>query len=137
MMRAVWLGTATVILATASSAWAGSEWLDSRRLEVSEIRAHCERVSDVRLLARMQMISSGNERWRRLSRQELAIDAAVMGMPPLNPDRCYIIARAGPAHEGERRAFEVRDFAVSAARTSVLLIGHAYDLPLGGAEPSP
>lgn len=137
MMRAVWLGTAAVILVTASSAQAGSEWLDSRRLEVSEISAHCERVSDVRLLARMQMISSGNERWRRLSRQELAIEAAVMGMPPLNPGRCYVIARAGPADEGERRAFEVRDFAVSAARTSVLLIGHAYDLPLGGVEPSP
>jgi hypothetical protein len=77
----------------------------------------------------MQMISSGNERWRRLSRQGLAIETTVMGTPPLNPDRCYVIARAGSAHEGERRAFEVRDFAVSTARTSVFILGHAYDLP--------
>jgi hypothetical protein len=131
MMRAVWLGIAAIVLVTASSARAGSEWLDSRRLQASEIRAHCERVSDIRLLARMQMISSGNERWRRLSRQELAIEATVMEMPPLNPGRCYVIARAGPADEGERRAFEVRDFIVSTARTSVLLVGHVYDLPSG------
>lgn len=134
--KLLWLGTAAVFL-TASSARAGSEWVDSRRLEVSEIRTHCERVSDVRLLARMQMIaSSGNERWRRLSRQELAIEAAIMGMPPLNPGRCYVVARAGPAHEGERRVFEVRDFAVSTSRTSVFLIGHAYDLP-ADVQPRP
>ncbi len=124
------------MLVFASSARAESEWLDSRRLEVREIRTHCERVSDVRLLARMQMISSGNARWRRLSRQELAIETTVMGVPPLDPDRCYVIARAGSADERERRAFEVRDFAVSAARTSVFLIGHAYDLP-DGVQPSP
>jgi hypothetical protein len=97
---------------------------------------YCERVSDVRLLARMQIISSGNARWRELSRQELAIEATVMGMPPLNPGLCYVIARAGPALEGERRAFEVRDFAVSIARTSVLLIGHAHDLQ-DGVQPGP
>lgn len=136
MMRAVWLSRAAVILAAASPAQAGSEWLDSRRLEVSEIRAHCGQVSDVRLLVRMQMISSGNERWRRLSRQELVVEATVMGIPPLDPGRCYVIARAGPAYVGERRAFEVRDFAVSTAQTSVFLIGHAYDLP-GELQPSP
>jgi hypothetical protein len=136
MMRVVWLATAAVILVTASSARAESAWLESRRLEVSEIRTHCERASDIRLLARMQIISSGNERWRRLSRQELAIEATVMGMPPLNPDRCYVIARAGSAQEGERRAFEVRDFAVNIARTSVFVIGHGYDLP-SGVQASP
>jgi hypothetical protein len=70
----------------------------------------CDRVSDVRLLGRMQMISSGDDRWRRLSRQELVIEAAVMGVAPLDPSRCYVIAHAGPAEEGERRIFEVRDF---------------------------
>jgi hypothetical protein len=129
MMRLIRLDIAAAMLVTASSAQAGSEWLDSRHLEASEIRAHCERVSDIRLLARMQMISSGNERWRRLSRQELAIEATVMDVPPLDPGRCYVIARAGPADDGERRAFEVRDFVVGSARTSVLLVGHAYDLP--------
>ena len=78
------------------------------------------------------MLSSGGGRWRRLSRQELIIDAPVMGVPSLDPSRCYIIARAGPADEGERRAFEVRDFTVSAERTSVLIIGRAYDPPPAG-----
>lgn len=137
MMRAVWLGTATVVLMTASSAFAESEWLDARRLEASKIRVLCERVSEVRLLARMQMIASGNQRWRWLSRQELAIEATIMGVPPLNPSHCYVIARAGSADEGERRAFEVRDFTVGTARTSVLVIGHAYDPPPDRVDPSP
>lgn len=137
LMRAVWLGTVTAVLVAASPALPENGWLESKRLEVSEIRALCERVSDIRLLARMQMISSGNARWRRLSRQELAIEATIMGVPPLNPDRCYAIARAGAADEQERRAFEVRDFIVSTVRTSVLLIGHAYDPPPGWIHPSP
>lgn len=127
----------TAVLVTAFSALAESGWLESRRLEVSEIGALCVEVSDVRLLARMQMISSGNERWRQLSRQELVIEAIVMGVPLLDPGRCYVIARAGPADERERRAFEVRDFIVSTARTSVLLIGHAYEPPSGWGHPSP
>jgi hypothetical protein len=64
------------------------------------------------------------------------IEATVMGVPPLNPSHCYVIARAGSADEVERRAFEVRDFTVSPTRTSVLLIGHAYDPP-GGVYPGP
>lgn len=137
MVRAVCLATATVVLATASSAFAGSEWLESRRLEVSDIRVLCERVSDIRLLARMQMISSGDERWRRLSRKELAVEATAMGVPPLDPGRCHVIARAGAVDEGERRVFEVRDFVVSTTRTSVLLIGRAYDPPAGWVQPNP
>jgi hypothetical protein len=77
----------------------------------------------------MQIISSGDERWRRLSRQELVIEDAMMGVPPLDPSRCYIIARAGLSGDDRRRAFEVRDFAVSIERTSVFVVGHAYDLP--------
>ena len=34
---------------------AQSKWLESKRLDLSEIRALCERVSDVRMLARMQI----------------------------------------------------------------------------------
>jgi len=45
----------------------------------------------------MQMISSGNDRWRQLSRQELTVETTVMGVPPLDPTRCYVIARAGSA----------------------------------------
>ncbi|MDH6257616.1 hypothetical protein [Bradyrhizobium sp. BR13661] len=137
MMRAVCLGTVTAVLVSASSALAESGWLESKRLEASEIKALCERVSDIRLLARMQMISSGNARWRRLSRQELAIEATIMGVPPLNPSRCYAIARAGAADEQERRAFEVRDFIVSTNLTSVLLVGRAYDPPPSWVDPSP
>lgn len=134
-MRALCLGTATVLFATMQLALAESRWLGSGRLDVSEITGLCERVSDVRLLARMQMISSGNARWRRLSRQELVIEAAAMGVPPLDPGRCYVVARAGPVDESERRAFEVRDFIVSIDGTSVFLIGGAYDLPPGGMYP--
>jgi len=98
---------------------------------VSEIKVLCDRVSDVRLLGRMQMITSGDDRWRRLSRQELVVEATAMGVAPLDPSRCYVIAHAGPAAEGERRAFEVRDFVSNTERTSVFVIGRAYDSPSG------
>jgi len=133
-MRALWLVTATALFATTHSAFAESKWLESGRLEASEIKVLCERVGDVRLLARMQMISAGDDRWRRLSRQELVIEAAVMGVPPLDPGRCYVIARGGPTGEGERRVFEVRDFAVSTDRTSVFTVGHAYGASAGWAH---
>ena len=126
---------ATALFATANSAWAESKWLESGRLDTSEIKVLCERVSDVRQLARMQMISVGNERWRRLSRQELVIETAMMGLPPLDPGQCYIIARGGPTDEGERSAFEVLEFTVSPERTSVFTIGRAYDAPPGSAHP--
>lgn len=125
-MRALWCGMASVLFAT-NSAMAESRWLQSGRLDVSDIRLLCEQVRDVRLLARMQMISSGNERWRSLSRRELVIEAAVMGVPPLDPSRCYVLARAGQAGDAERRAFEIRDFAVDTERTSVFVVGRASE----------
>jgi hypothetical protein len=112
-----------------NSAMAESKWLESSRLGVSDVRLLCERVSGVRQLARMQMIASGNERWRSLSRRELVVEAAIMGIPPLDPDRCYAIVRAGPAGDSERRAFEVRDFAVGTERTSVFVVGRAHEQP--------
>lgn len=121
--------SAAVLLVSGSSALAGSEWLESRRLGAAEIRELCGRVGDVRPLARMQMITAGDARWRRLSRQELVIESAVMGLPPLDPDRCYLVARAGQGDDGVRRAFEVRDFAANPARVSVLLVGRHYELP--------
>ena len=108
-MRAFCLVIATALFATTHSALAESKWLESGRLEVAEIKVLCDRVSDVRLLGRMQMITSGDDRWRRLSRQELVIEAAAMGVAPLDPGRCYVIARAGPPAEEKRRAFEVRE----------------------------
>ena len=87
----------TILCATSHSALAESKWLESGRLKVSEIKVLCDRVSDVRLLGRMQMITSGDDRWRRLSRQELVIEAAAMGVAPLDPSRCYVIARARPS----------------------------------------
>jgi hypothetical protein len=127
-MRRLSLGMAAALLAT-TSALADSRWLESGRLEVSEIKLLCEHVSNVYLLARMQMISSGDERWRRLSRQELVVETTMMGAPPLDPRRCYVIARAGAAAEMERRAFEIRDFSVNSERTSVFVIGRGYDAP--------
>jgi hypothetical protein len=133
-MRALSLAIATYFAAT-HSALAESKWLESGRLDTAEIRALCDRVSDVRLLARMQMISAGNERWRRLSRQELVIEAAVMGAPPLDPGRCYVIARGGSTDEKERSAFEVHDFTDSPERTLVFTIGRAYNAPQDWVNP--
>lgn len=127
-MRAHCLCTMALVLAPCS-AMAESKWLDSRRLEAPEVSTLCGQISGVRLLARMQMISSGNGRWRLLSRQELVIESAMMGVSPLDPGRCYLIARAGTTDEKERRAFEVRDFAAGPERTSVLTVGHAVDAP--------
>ncbi len=133
-MHALYLGAAMLLAAT-HPALAQSKWVESGRIAVAEVRALCERVSDVRLLARTQIITTGDDRWRRLSRQELVIEAAVMGVPPLDPSRCYVIARAGRDDDSEQRAFEVRDFAVSPERTSVLVIGHAYEPPRGAMRP--
>jgi len=132
-MRALSLGM--VLFATAYSAMAQSKWLESKSLDLPEIKALCERVSDVRMLARRQIASAGNEHWRRLSQQELVIEVAGMGAPPLDPSRCYVIARAGPAEEREQRVFEVRDFAVNPERTSVFVIGRDYGPPPGVAHP--
>jgi hypothetical protein len=134
-MRALYLITAIMLTATASSAQAETRWLQSGHLDVPDVAALCEQVKDVRLLARMQMIASGDEKWKRLSRQDLDLEAAVMGVPPLDPTRCYIIARAGLADDSERRAFEVRDFAVNPDRTSVFVVGRGYDAP--APEPHP
>jgi hypothetical protein len=111
---------------------AESKWLESKRLDLPEVKALCERVSDVRMLARKQIGAAGDERWRRLSRQELVVEVAVMGVPPLDPSRCYVIARAGPADEREHRVFEVRDFADSPERTSIFVIGRDYGPARGG-----
>lgn len=125
-MRALCL--AILLLCTGQTALAETEWLQSGRLAVAEIRSLCARVSDVRLLARKQMISSGTARWRWLSRQELVIEATVMGVPPLDPGSCYVIMRAGQS-ERERRAFEVRDFTSNPELTLVFVIGRDYDPP--------
>jgi hypothetical protein len=128
-MRALCPWLAMALSVVTGPAAAESLWVESARLDVSEVRDLCERVSGIRLLARMQMIATGDERWRRLSRQELAVETTIMGAVPLDPGRCYVIARAGPAEDGERRAFEVRDFAVSSERTAVLVVGRAYAQP--------
>ena len=134
-MRTLSLGIAAILFATAYSAMAESKWLESKRLDLPEIKSLCERVSDVRMLARKQIGAAGDERWRRLSRQELVIEGAVMGVPPLDPSRCYVIAGAGPADEREQRVFEVRDFADSPERTSIFVIGRDYG-PARGACPT-
>ena len=134
-MRA--LGSIAVMLAFVTPpAMAQSQWLESARLTPSEVSALCERASNVRSLARSQMTTTGDERWRRLSRQELVVEAFVMGKPPLDPARCYVVARAGIAEESERRVFEARDFTVSAEGTTVFVIGRSFALPPKSAEPN-
>ena len=133
-MRTLSSIVATLLFGT-PPAMAQSKWLESGRLDPSEVSALCERASDVRMLARTQMTTTGNERWRRLSRQELVVEAYIMGRFPLDPGRCYVVARAGLAEESERRVFEVRDFAVNTAGTTVFVIGRDFPLPPEIAEP--
>jgi hypothetical protein len=64
-----------------------------------------------------------------------SIPAAAMGVAPLDPSRCYVIAHVGHAAEEERHAFEVRDFTSNAERTSVFVIGRAYDSPSPAMHP--
>ncbi|WP_454633740.1 hypothetical protein [Bradyrhizobium cenepequi] len=134
-MRALWFAATAALFVTTCPALAESTWLQSGQLEASEVKVLCERATDVRLLARMQMIASGNDRWRRLSRQGLVVEAVAMGVRPLDPDRCYVIARAGLADEKERRAFEVRDFFDSIELTSVFVLGRVHDQPAGELSP--
>jgi hypothetical protein len=127
-MRTISAVFATLLL-TALPAIAESQWLESGRLDPSQISAICKRTSDVRTLARMQMMSTGDAHWLRLTRQELVVEGFVMGEPPLNPGRCYVVARAGHAGETVRRFFEVRDFAVSPESATVFVLGRDYDPP--------
>ncbi len=135
-MRLLSTTIATLLFGT-PLAMAQSKWLESGRLDSSEISALCERASDVRMLARMQMTTTGDERWLRLSRQQLVVEAFVMGRLPLDPGRCYVVARAGLAEETERRVFEVRDFAVNTAGTTVFVIGRDFALPAETPQPGP
>ncbi len=128
-MRALLLGAVMLPLAAVHPALAQSAWLESARMDAAQIRELCQQVSDIRMLARMQMIASGDAQWLRLSRQDLTMEAAVMGAPPLDPGRCYVIVRAGRSDGSTRRAFEVREFAVNPERTSVFAIGRSYDPP--------
>ena len=73
-MRTLSSIVATLLIGT-PPAMAQSKWLESGHLDPSEVSALCERASDVRVLARTQMTTTGNERWRRLSRQELVVEA--------------------------------------------------------------
>lgn len=128
-MHVLRLAAVMLVLAANGPALAESAWLESGRLAVAELRALCDLVSDVRTLARKQMIASGDAQWRWLARQELVFEAAVMGAGPLDPTHCYVIMRAGQDDETVRRAFEVRDFATNPERTSVFLVGRGFDPP--------
>jgi hypothetical protein len=128
----VFLGEVAFLFTT--PAMAQSKWLESGRLDPSEVNTLCQRASDVRSLARAQMTTTGNERWLRLSRQKLVVEAFIMGTPPLDPGRCYVQARAGAAEETERRVFEVRDFVVNTESTTVFVIGRNFALPAESSE---
>jgi hypothetical protein len=110
------------LLFTAPPAMSQSKWLESIRLDPSKVSALCERAGDVRSLARSQMTAAGDVRWRELSRRKLVMEAFVMGTPPLDPGRCYVVARAGLAAETERRVFEGRPSCFTALMSSVAAI---------------
>ncbi|MDI9850054.1 hypothetical protein QM467_18625 [Rhodoblastus sp. 17X3] len=134
-MRALSSAIAALLFA-APPAMSQSKWLESGRLERWEVSELCGRTGDVRSLARAQMTTTGPERWRQLSRQQLTVEAFVLGTPPMDPGRCYIVARAGLGEDTERRLFEVRDFIVNAESTSVFVVGRNFALPLKSGEPT-
>ena len=128
-MRVLRLAAVMLLLAVNGPAFAESAWLESARLTVPERQALCARISDIRMLARQQMIASGDAEWRRLARLGLTFEAAVMGTPPLDPGHCYVIMRAGQGDDIMRRAFEVREFTTNPDETLAFLVGRNFDPP--------
>jgi hypothetical protein len=128
-------GPIAFLIATCAGPAGAADWLDARRLTQDELRGLCDRASAVKLLARMQMLSSPDAEWRQLSRQALTIEGFTMGGDPLDPAKCYVVARVGKSADldsMQRRAFEVRDFAHSPERTLVMVVGP--QTPLGARE---
>jgi hypothetical protein len=119
----------TIALAACCTAFqaGAAEWLDARTLSNADLRHLCADANEVMLLARMQMVTAQNAQWRRLSRESLAIEVIAMGAAPLDPAKCYVVARAGGSGDlssgSQRRAFEVRDFSHSPEQTRIMVIG--------------
>lgn len=112
-----------------------AEWVRTQSVSEYQLRELCARASGVTTLARTQMVSAAGEEWRRRSRQTLFIERFVMGFSPLDPTKCYVIARAGEGDDTNksrlRRAFEVHDFAHGSERTLIMVVGRHYSLPAG------
>jgi hypothetical protein len=125
------MGARLGLIALLAASWAGSpavaaDWVEASKLTQEELRAMCDRATDVKLLVRMQMLTSADAEWRQLSRQALTIEGFAMGVAPLDPTKCYVVAQAGgnAVPKGrKRRAFEVRDFTHSPERTLIMVVG--------------
>lgn len=130
-----WLGAAALLAVAAAGqpAKAASDWLEVAKLSPEDLRRLCEQARELTSIARSQLLSAGDADWRRLSRLNLAVDRIAMGQPPLDAGKCYVTVRAGAAEgkDGEVawRAFEVHDFARSAERTRVMVVGWHEPLP--------
>jgi hypothetical protein len=109
-----------------------AEWVNAGHLSNERLNELCSRASGLTMLARTQIGLSHNGEWRRLARQMLEVESFTMGTSPLDPSKCYVIARAGQktTFEGDirRRAFEVRDFSQSSDRTLVMVVGTHFPL---------
>jgi len=117
-----------------------ADWLDARKLSADQVRDLCRQASGVQTLARMQMVAAGDAQWRRAVRRKLVVEEFAMGTPPLDPTKCYVIAHAGSEADGsgrQHRAFEVRDFVNSPAKTTVLVLGWHSPLSDRGAPTTP
>lgn len=112
-----------------------AEWVRTQSVSEYQLRELCARASGVTNLARTQMISAAGDEWRQRSRQALSIERFMMGSSPLDPTKCYVIARAGEGNDTNksrlRRAFEVYDFAHGAERTLIMVVGRHHSLPAG------
>ena len=62
----------------------GADWLDARTLSEERVRELCALASDVRHLARQQMLLGADARWRSLSSRSFVIEGFEMGTPPLD-----------------------------------------------------
>lgn len=130
-----WLGAAVLLAMAAAGqpAKAASDWLEAAKLSADELRHLCGQARDLTAIARSQLLSAGDADWLRLSRLDVAVDRIAMGTPPLDPGKCYVVVRAGSAAAGGGevawRAFEVHDFARSAERTQVMVLGWHEPLP--------
>lgn len=107
-----------------------AEWIVAQNLSEHQLRELCGRTSGVTLLARTQITSASGEEWRRRSRRALVIEGFTMGASPLDPTKCYVVARANEGGAADalplRRAFEVYDFAHSSEQTLVMVVGRHY-----------
>lgn len=107
-----------------SKAWS-KDWVEARVMSPDQLSVLCTGRAGLRLLARTQITTSGDETWKSLARAGYVIERIGLGEAPLDPGKCFVIVRAG-SEVAHRRAFEVRDFIVGEGEVEILLLGAQF-----------